>query len=220
MKLGILSTILAIILSSAVHSQEMNQKQTDPTTGLEIFVGMCNREVFDMDEFGEIYRAGYDSYETKVEKLMELGPIIHEIKVIVIFGVWCEDSHLQVPRFMKIMDEIGADHMNFTFICVDKDKKAGDADMGDIVIEKVPIFIFKIDEEEIGRIIECPKKSLEEDIYVIINEYQNPKDSDGDESGSDKKKEKKKTDTKAKTKKKEDPKSVKLAPSNVKPKIK
>ncbi|MCF8297734.1 MAG: thioredoxin family protein [Saprospiraceae bacterium] len=216
MKLSIISTLIAIILCSAVYSQDINQKVIDTKTKKEILVGKCDRESLDMDEFGEIYRKGFDTYETQTEKLMEFGDIIPEAKIVMVFGVWCEDSHKQVPGFMKIMEEIGINPENINFICVDRQKKAGDLDLKEYAIEAVPTFIFIKDGKEFGRITESPKKSLEEDIYNIFNEYRNSKSDAGDDM--DRSKEMDDGAEKPDGNKNDKPKATKLAPTNVKPK--
>jgi len=51
---------------------------------------------------------------------------------------------------------------------VDRDKKAGDCAIDYLKIELVPTIIFYKQDTEIGRIVESPQTSLEEDMVDII----------------------------------------------------
>ena len=57
---------------------------------------------------------------------------------------------------------------NLKMICVDRDKKAEGTEVGDLNIEFVPTFIIYKNDEEVGRIIEEPKVTLEEDLKQIL----------------------------------------------------
>ena len=83
-------------------------------------------------------------------------------------GTWCSDSHEQVPRFFKVMDEAGYPADNVRIICVDREKKDGSEDVDSLNIELVPTFIFYKEGIELGRIVETPKQTMEEDIFEIL----------------------------------------------------
>ena len=86
-----------------------------------------------------------------------------------VLATWCGDSKDQVPRFFKIMDEISNSKIDVSeIICLDRNKTAPDFDNEKYKIEKVPTFIIYPGEKEIGRIVETPKISLEEDLLQII----------------------------------------------------
>ena len=86
-------------------------------------------------------------------------------------GTWCNDSEREVPRFLKIVDEskfILPD--NIKLWAVDRNKSLASGITQEKSITRVATFIFLVDNEEIGRIIESPKSGrLEEDIRAIVN---------------------------------------------------
>jgi hypothetical protein len=53
-------------------------------------------------------------------------------------------------------------------IAVDRKKQASDVDMTPYSIEKVPTFIFYKNGKEVGRIIETPHTTLENDMQLIL----------------------------------------------------
>ena len=53
-------------------------------------------------------------------------------------------------------------------LAVDRDKKAGDCDINYLKVELFPTIILYKEDIEVGRIVESPRKSLEEDLVNII----------------------------------------------------
>ena len=66
------------------------------------------------------------------------------------------------------MDEAGYPVEKTEIICVDRDRKDSSGEVDSLNIELVPTFIFYRDGDEIGRIIETPQQSIEEDTYRIL----------------------------------------------------
>ena len=97
-----------------------------------------------------------------------MGRLADDVEILLVFGSWCHDSHEQVPRFIRILNMLQYDMEKLTMIGVDSEKKAYVYPLQDKKIELVPTFIFYRDGEEIGRIIETPKRTLEKDFYKIV----------------------------------------------------
>jgi len=100
----------------------------------------------------------------------ELSEIVSskKIDILVVFGTWCSDSRREIPRFYKIIDNIGVNESDIKLVAVDRKKTAKGDLLGTIVIEKVPTFFFYENGKEIGRIIEVPTLTLEEDILNTL----------------------------------------------------
>jgi hypothetical protein len=89
----------------------------------------------------------------------------------IVMGFWCDDSKVQVPRMLKILDEAkwdaeSDDHLKI--FGVDENKQAGFEGFKALSIVNVPTFIVYYDDMEIGRIVESPKVSLEKDLVEIL----------------------------------------------------
>jgi uncharacterized protein (DUF1015 family) len=80
-------------------------------------------------------------------------------------GTWCSDSEMNVPIFFHVIDRAALAKENIRIFCVDRTKTVEEMELN---IEKVPTFIVYRKGEEIGRIIESPTKSMEEDLYEIL----------------------------------------------------
>ena len=72
---------------------------------------------------------------------------------------------MNVPVFFRVIDLAAFDNQNIRIFCVDRTKTV---EKMELEIEKVPTFIVYRKGEEIGRIIESPIKSMEEDLYEIL----------------------------------------------------
>ncbi len=91
------------------------------------------------------------------------------LKVVVYFGFWCGDSQHNVPRFLKIIDQLPAQNLELEFFaCERKTGKEQKYYVEDFQVEKVPTFIFYRAGKEIGRIVENPKTDMLEDFLTIV----------------------------------------------------
>jgi len=84
------------------------------------------------------------------------------------FAFWCGDSENNVPQFIKILDSIGALGLKVNYFKADRKKPGEKFYFEKLKVERVPTFIFFKEGKELGRIIENPKKSLEEDSLEIL----------------------------------------------------
>jgi len=116
----------------------------------------------------EIYNIEYPGYQPDEEVISELKTLIKNKKITIVLGLWCGDSKLQVPRFYKIMDEVGMEENEVTLICVDELKQAKNGLIVDLDIDRIPVFIFTENDREIGRITESPAHTLENDMVKIL----------------------------------------------------
>lgn len=119
------------------------------------------------DEWKAIYESfqpGDDLIETLKTKIGD------NLKIDVYFGFWCGDSKDHVPPFLKILesvDEEGKIPVNF-YTVERKPTPETKYYAEELKVERVPTFIFYRDGKEIGRIVETPTNSLEEDFLEIV----------------------------------------------------
>jgi thiol-disulfide isomerase/thioredoxin len=83
-------------------------------------------------------------------------------------GTWCSDSRREVPRFLRILDELNFNNELLTINYVDRKKESPEGDISSLDIKYVPTFIFYKGGKEIGRIIETPQITLESDFKNIL----------------------------------------------------
>ena len=108
----------------------------------------------------------YDAYQPDLNGFDSAN--LKQISIKIFMGTWCHDSKREVPRLYKILDELYYDYENFEIIGLTKDKKGYFQDYATFGITNTPTIIFYRNDVEIGRIIEEPKGSLEDQMARII----------------------------------------------------
>jgi hypothetical protein len=99
----------------------------------------------------------------------KLQAIPSEIKIEIFLGTWCSDTKRNVSAYFKIMDMVDNPLIMTTYIGIPEEDDPRKPFIEGKNIVKVPTFIVYIDNQEKGRIIEDPVKSVEEDLLDIIN---------------------------------------------------
>jgi len=164
--------VFSIIFSSLIHflySQNLNVIIRDPDLrGKEVMVGKCNRDGLKKGEFGAYFKSQYEVYEPAQKYIDKMKAKINLVDITVVFGTWCSDSKIQVPRFYKILDMAGYNEKRMTVIGVSHTKNAYTINIEHLKIDRIPTFIIYQNGKELGRIVESPKKSLERDLAKII----------------------------------------------------
>lgn len=151
-----------------IQAQEMNRIIIDKKMSKEVLFGYCDREGLKGEVFGPYYEQEYRTYEPSLDAIKELRKLPDDWTVVIVLGSWCSDSQREVPRFYRIFDEAGFKDSQLSMIAVDRNKEAGTIDLEALDIQLVPTFIFYKRGKEIGRIIETPNQSLENDMLMIL----------------------------------------------------
>lgn len=171
MKKSLSLTLFAIatLINSAI-SQELNRVINDPKSVEEILIGFCDKSGLEAGIFSPFFAEEYSRYQQSTEILQQESKKLSQIRITIVMGSWCGDSKEQVPRFYKILDHIGFEQDRVVLISVDRNKNGHDVPVESYKIERVPTFIFYKGDKEVGRIIETPTKTLEDDFLKILNQ--------------------------------------------------
>jgi cyclophilin family peptidyl-prolyl cis-trans isomerase/HEAT repeat protein len=93
-------------------------------------------------------------------------------RVEVFMGTWCPDSQREVPRFLRIVDDLRAQHgveLPVTYYALDRSKQKPAALIAGKHVEKVATFIYYRGDQELGRIVEKTQSPLfEDDLLTIV----------------------------------------------------
>jgi hypothetical protein len=119
------------------------------------------------------WKSGYDAYSpdpATIDKLREAARALTPgLMVTVVYGSWCGDSREQVPRFLRVRNLVGGRLLPATFLAISRDKKTPAEAVEGRDIVKVPTIIVTFKGQEMGRIIETPKGSIESDLLEILS---------------------------------------------------
>jgi len=171
----LITWLLLILNISNIYSQ--NKIIFDEAANQNILFGNCNFEAFNINPFNEWYDEEYFTYEVNKSQFDFKESLISDVSIIIVLGSWCGDSKREVPRFIKILNELGSSPATIEIIGVNRNKEAENIkseivksiSLNELDIKYVPTFIFYKNKKEIGRIIETPIISLELDMLNILS---------------------------------------------------
>jgi thiol-disulfide isomerase/thioredoxin len=138
-----------------------------------ILFGTITKDSLIQAPYDKWFVAGYNSYQPNTETVIQLKKLNwKDITIQLFFGTWCGDSKREVPRFLKLMNEINFPINNIKIIAVgDSDslyKQSPNHEEKGLGIFRVPTFIITKNGTEINRITEYPVNSLEKDFLSIV----------------------------------------------------
>lgn len=165
-----MKTTLVIFLALFLISCQTKKSnlQTDEKKQELMIVGKTEIQDLKNEPFSKWYKKEYLDYKVE-DFILDKGNLFENIEIKIVLATWCGDSRREVPRFIKIANAVKYPIRKIEIISTDRKMKAGDINIENLNIEKVPTFIFYKKGIEIGRIIETPNKSLEKDCFDILN---------------------------------------------------
>jgi len=178
MKKKFILFLISVVIMYPLHSQSFiwiydEAKEYDIPIGKGLYDELHQGAFYpEMEEYYDHYTINETVIQQLNQKLKNIAPQ-DSIEIDIYFGAWCGDSKEHLPAFMKIVDALSAiDEKNIVLIGCDRDKNAGCLDISEVQIELVPTFIFLINGTIIGKIIETPEQSLEEDFLLILQNFE------------------------------------------------
>jgi len=108
---------------------------------------------------------GYTAEDAVISEMDALGG---EFEVLVIIGTYCSDCKRELPRFLSAIEQLGNTSVQYKIYGLDRAKNDTSGMREKYNIEFIPTFIVYADGQEIGRIIETPIVSMEQDLLDIM----------------------------------------------------
>jgi thiol-disulfide isomerase/thioredoxin len=160
------ATILSSVLAGCSSSTKVAVK---PNEHME--VGWTPRTVFQSPSYAAWFDTGYSKYQPQKECVDRLLRMQDSVAIQIVYGTWCSDSKREIPRFMKIVDQIAFPQDRISLIAVDRTMQVPAGISKEYGITNVPTFMVKYRGIEIGRIVESPRKTLEEDLVGLLSPF-------------------------------------------------
>jgi len=110
----------------------------------------------------------YRDYTPRKDVVEKITGVQGSFDILLFFGTWCKDSVSEVPKILRVLDAADNKNLKLTLYGVDRAKKEGLGMSEKFNIQRVPTTIVLRDGAELGRIVEYPKKSSEEDLLRIL----------------------------------------------------
>ena len=160
--------LLLLFLSINILSQDKNKIITDEETSEPMLIGYCTREVFSDSVFAKWFNPEYKNYIPDSVAIEILKEEMKDVDITLVKGSWCDDGRIYVPHLYKILDEINYPTEEINLIAVNEEKKTEADEIEGLAIDLVPTIIFYRNNSELGRIVEVPNQSIEEDMLGIV----------------------------------------------------
>lgn len=160
--------LFILFTASLIYSQQNNKLVTDERSGKPMLIGICDRTALLDSNFAWWYESEYNNYEFNSSTIDSIKSKLNDLSILIVLGSWCSDSRREVPRFLRILDELKFSFAKVTLNFVDRKKESPEGNLPELEIKFVPTFIFYKNGKEIGRIIETPIVSLETDFKNIL----------------------------------------------------
>lgn len=152
------------------HSEKIivNKKIID-TEGEPMLIGRITPDALTASDFSNWYSKEYDSYIPNKNIIKRLKSKARLYRIEIFLGTWCSDTQEQLPRFLKILDELKMPEQKIILYALNRNKESFYGEQNQKGITKIPVFIIYKRDNEIGRIVEAPThETLEQDLYKIM----------------------------------------------------
>ena len=171
MKAIVVLTILMVIfpLMTRGQEQEYNVETESVSPNVEkILNGPITKEGLKKMPYKIWFNTNYKTYLVDTESLKNIKKKkLKNLSILAFMGTWCHDSNREIPRLMRVMEELGlADRLQLYGVDVNKTSVRGREK--DYDIQKTPTIIIMLEGKEIARILEEPEISFEQDLVKIL----------------------------------------------------
>lgn len=139
-----------------------------------MLLGRCSVQQLTEPPYAEWFQSGYDDYTPDATILRRLRAADRRgVTMTLFFGTWCGDSRREVPRIVKLLDEMAFARDGVELVAVDagegKHKRSPGGEEQGLEIYRVPTLVVRRGEAEIARLVEFPVLSLERDLLAILS---------------------------------------------------
>ena len=159
---------ISLLFTVSLFAQTVNESR--------LLLGKITKDSLVQEPYNKWFSDSYKSYVTNRDVLAQLLKTdIKDISINIFLGTWCSDSHREIPRFLKILDEIGMPSDRVSMVAVSNKlgaiKQSPTGEEKDRNIFRVPTMIISKNGKEKNRIVEFPVYSLEKDLLTILSDY-------------------------------------------------
>ena len=131
--------------------------------------GVASLKDFQSEPFNSWFNPRYEEYTPEAAVVANLKSQMEDVDIRAYMGTWCGDSKRETPKFFKLLDEVGYNQDQLTMITVDRSKSEPADLVNGYEVKRVPTFIFYRNGKELGRFVEYPRETLEQDILKIVS---------------------------------------------------
>ena len=154
---------------SPVLQKPLPVSQVEATSGEMILLGEINHANLDSSSLTDWFVKGFNEITIDPNWASKTKPHIEGVEIKVFMGTWCDDSHREIPHFLKILDALNFNPNNIKIYAMSEEKTTPKNWEKSLEIFNIPTLIFYKNKIEMNRIVEFPKTTLESDLEKILN---------------------------------------------------
>ena len=171
MKAIIILTIILVVFPLALQGQDkeynVETESVSPHVN-KILNGPLTKDALRKMPYKIWFNTNYKTYLVDTETLKNIKrKKLKNLKVLAFMGTWCHDSNREIPRLIRVMEELGLEgELELYGVDVNKTSLKGREQAYDL--QKTPTIIFLKEGKEIARILEKPEVSFEQELAKIL----------------------------------------------------
>lgn len=142
----------------------------DDQSGQTMFLGRCTFDDISDEASFDWFTMSSNNYNPEPIIIEELKKSLPSCQLYIFMGTWCEDTHNLLPKLYKTM-LLSRCYTNYKMYGVDRNKKSKDNEQEAFKVTNVPTIIVMKNGEELGRIVETTKGTIESDLLKILEKY-------------------------------------------------
>ncbi len=164
--------LLFLCLANGLNSHAQDLNTLVKGNGVPVLLlGSCSRDALLAEPFRDDFAVVHQELDPALRD--SLREALQGCSLLLFLGTWCSDSHEQVPRLFNVLDQCAAAQgpspgFHISLECLDELKRSPSGLETIYGITNVPTLIVMKDEEEIGRIVELPMPSWEEELWGML----------------------------------------------------
>jgi thiol-disulfide isomerase/thioredoxin len=160
------SLVTFLILFSDCNSLKKTKiTEMYPITGYHALADLKSSKSYDWLNNAS---GNYQSRDSVIHKLRVLVKENEGITFLSFVATWCTDTHLLLPQFETLLEQLQLSEGVTQYYFLDLNKKSPEGLEQKYKIEYVPTFIVLQNGKELGRIVEKINRPIEEEVLSIL----------------------------------------------------
>ena len=115
-----------------------------------------------------VFKQNAEKFRPDPATTQKIAQIGWSLRIIMFMGTWCDDSKREAPKLLKMLEAANNPNIFLELYAVDTKLQDGEGLTKKYGVKAVPTIIFLDHGNELGRIIESPKTTLEKDFLDIV----------------------------------------------------
>ena len=130
-------------ISSCQEQKVVINREVQSSQDGQMLLGRQSLSQFEKSDYSW-YGTELDNYSTDKASIAQLKKRgISSYQILVFLGTWCDDSHREFPRLVKILQEAGYPMDKLQIIAVNRKKESPEGEEGPYNIQRVPTIVVK-----------------------------------------------------------------------------